>query len=210
MSAKLCFTEKTAKIVFSAEHSFCVSQIVKPPFEGKTKNGTFETKVPFWVFPCARWNPDFCSVWWFSMVTEKSDIFQKQIVATKNARFSLTIRTQIVFANFLKNAIFAKKLFLFTATRQTANKYFRAPTHYLCFFKIPLKTLSNWGKQAKKVLDQVLTQPWTKFWLKNPNLGPSFDSTAIFWVFLVFSSFCFVSFDGLRVRWGGPGHLTWP
>ena len=35
MSTKLCFAENTIKIVFSAEHSFCVSQIVKPLFEGK-------------------------------------------------------------------------------------------------------------------------------------------------------------------------------
>ena len=31
----------------------------KTPCGGKTQNGTFATKVPFWVFPCVRWNPNF-------------------------------------------------------------------------------------------------------------------------------------------------------
>ena len=44
MSAKLCFAENTIKIVSSAEHSSYVSQIVKPPFEAPSQNGTFETK----------------------------------------------------------------------------------------------------------------------------------------------------------------------
>ena len=39
MPAKLCPAENNIKIVFSAEHSLCVSQIVKPPFEGKAQNG---------------------------------------------------------------------------------------------------------------------------------------------------------------------------
>ena len=53
MSTKLCFAENTIKIVFSAEHSFCVSQIVKPLFEGKPKIALLQPKVPFWVFPRA-------------------------------------------------------------------------------------------------------------------------------------------------------------
>ena len=59
ISAKLCFAESTTKIVFSEEHSLCVSQIVKPPFEAPSQNGTFATK-----------NAIFCNVWWFCMVTE--------------------------------------------------------------------------------------------------------------------------------------------
>ena len=58
--------------------------------------------------------------------------------------------------------------------------YFRTPTHYLCFFKIPKKQ----SKQTK-ILDQVLTQPWTKFWRKkNPNLGPSFYATAHIYIYI--------------------------
>ena len=42
-----------------------------------------------------------------------------------------------------------------------------------------------------------------------------FLSVFLFWFFFVFFFFfvfcCFVFFEGLRVRWGGPkGHLTWP
>ena len=36
VSAKLCFAENTIKIVFSAEHSFCVSTDRKTPFRGET------------------------------------------------------------------------------------------------------------------------------------------------------------------------------
>ena len=82
-STKLCLAENTIKIVFSAEHSFQASQIVKPLLEWKPKMALLQPKVPFWVFPCVRWNPYFCSVWWLLMGTKKSDIFQKQIVATK-------------------------------------------------------------------------------------------------------------------------------
>ena len=49
ISAKLCFAENTIKIVFSAEHSFCISQIVRSTFEAPSQNGTLATKVPFWA-----------------------------------------------------------------------------------------------------------------------------------------------------------------
>ena len=38
------------------------------------------------------------------------------------------------------------------------------------FFKIPKKHYKTGEKQAKKILDQVLTQPWTKFWRKKPQI----------------------------------------
>ena len=78
MSTKLCFAENTIKIVFSAEHSFCVSQIVKPLFEGKPKMALLQPKVPFWVFPRACWNPYFCSVWWLWMGTKKGPFSQNR------------------------------------------------------------------------------------------------------------------------------------
>ena len=95
-STKLCFAENTIKIVFSAKHSFQASQIVKPLFEGKPKMALLQPKVPFWVFPCVRWNPYFCSVWWLLMGTKKSDIFQKQIVATKMRTFFYLLNTNSV------------------------------------------------------------------------------------------------------------------
>ena len=78
MSTKLCFAENTIKIVFSAEHSFCVSQIVKPLFEGKPKKALLQPKVPFWVFPRACWNPYFCSVWLLWMGTKKGPFSQNR------------------------------------------------------------------------------------------------------------------------------------
>ena len=48
----------------------------------------WKAKLPFWVFPCARWNPYFCSVWWFCMVTTKCH-FPKEIVVTKCGFFYL-------------------------------------------------------------------------------------------------------------------------
>ena len=57
MIAKLCFAENTLRLVLSAGHSFCVSQIVKPRFEG---------------------NPYFCSVWWLWMGTKKGPFSQNR------------------------------------------------------------------------------------------------------------------------------------
>ena len=67
MSAKLCLLNNTIKIVFSAEHSFSVSQLVKPPFEAPSQNGTFATNSAILGFPLCLLKP----------------LFLKQIVATK-------------------------------------------------------------------------------------------------------------------------------
>ena len=152
----------------------------KTPFRVQTQNGTFATKSAILGFPLCLLKPLFCSVWWLWMGTRKSDIFQKQIVATKMRTF-FTFRTQIVFAYFSKQWQFYKKkhfsseppkntiflfffldsifpffhvfLFLFSNIKKTKTKsahffsktlfwhpdklpkkYFRTPTHYLCFF----------------------------------------------------------------------------
>ena len=187
-----------------------------------------QPKVPFWVFPCVRWNPYFCSVWWLSMGTKKSDIFQKQIVATKMLTF-FTFRTQIVFAYFSKKWQFYKQIkissqppkkhyfsrfffeifpfhvfhvlsfsfsnmkktktksahffskTLFLTPWQTAKKLFSHPYTLFVSFKIPPKHYQTGEKQAKKILDQVLTQPWTKFWLKNPK------SWTKFWLYSIYA-----------------------
>ena len=44
-----------------------------------------------------------------------------------------------------------------------------APLHTICVFKIPKKHYKT-GETSKKILDQVLTQPWTKFWFKKPQI----------------------------------------
>ena len=105
----VCVAENTIEIVFSAEHSFCASQIAKPPFEGPSQNGPFETKSAILGFPCACWSPYFCSVWWFGMVTKESAIFPKQIVATK-MRVLLYLPNTNSVCRFFKQCHFRKKI----------------------------------------------------------------------------------------------------
>ena len=158
-----------------------------------------QPKVPFWVFPCACWNPYYYSVLSLGMATKK-DHFPKKKSCNENARF-FTVWTQIVFAYFLKNDNFTKRtiflhnhpkntiilgffwhfpfpffhivLFTFSNIRKTQTKsafffwkpifwhpdklpkfYFRAPTHYLCFFR-PAKNTIKLGKHAKQNLGQI-------------------------------------------------------
>ena len=71
--------------------------------------------------------------------------------------------------------IFFRKPFFDTLTN-CQKIYFRTPTRYLCFFKIPKKHYKigenkqkkNLGPSFDATLDQVLTQKnpksWTKFW----------------------------------------------
>ena len=63
---------------------------------------------------------------------------------------------------------FSKTLFL--TPWQTAKKYFRTPTHYLCFLRYPKNTIKLGKNKQKKILDHILTQPWTTFWLKKPQI----------------------------------------
>ena len=65
--------------------------------------------------------------------------------------------------------IFFRKPF-FRHLDKLPKKHF-AHLHTICvFFKIPKKHYKTGEKQAKKILDQVLTQPWTRFWLKKPQI----------------------------------------
>ena len=63
---------------------------------------------------------------------------------------------------------FSKTLFL--TPWQTAKKLFSHPYTLFVFFKIPKKHYKTGENKQKKILDQVLTQPWTKFWLKKPQI----------------------------------------
>ena len=146
------FAENTIKIVFSAEHSFCVSQIVNPPFEVKPKMALLQPKVSFWVFPRAFWNPYFCSVWWLWMGTKK-DHFPKTDSCNENARFLPSEHKQCL---PIFNAISAKISFLFTTTpKHMFSVYFlkfwqfavREPnnpeTAFLCFGNLNVKVLKS-------------------------------------------------------------------
>ena len=61
--------------------------------------------------------------------------------------------------------IFFENLF---DTLTNSPKNICAPLHTIC----DSKHTQNWGggNKQKKILDQVLTQPWTKFWLKKPQI----------------------------------------
>ena len=78
----------------------------KTPPEVPSQNGTLATKSAILGFPCACWNPYFCSVWWLNGHQQK-DHFPKTDSFNENAGF-FSFRTQIVCA-YLKNAISAKE-----------------------------------------------------------------------------------------------------
>ena len=63
---------------------------------------------------------------------------------------------------------------------QIAKRIFSHPYTLFVFFKITPKHYRFGENKQNKILDQVLTQPWTKFRLKKQNLGPSFDSIYIY------------------------------
>ena len=67
-----------------------------------------------------------------------------------------------------KSAHFFRKPFFWHPDKLPKN-YFRTPTHYL-FLIYPKNTIKLRKNKQKKILDQVLTQPWTKFWLKKPQI----------------------------------------
>ena len=134
--------------------------------------------MPFWVFPCASWNPYFCIVWWLWMSTKK-DHFPKQIVATKIRVFYLP--NTIVFACFfLKNAILSKWPFLFTTTQKTL---------FFVFFEIILFHVFHFFffscsniRQKKCTFSFENPFVWhpgklpKNYFCTRTNLGPSFDS----------------------------------
>ena len=64
----------------------------------------------------------------------------------------------------------------FFDTLTNCQKYFRTPTHYLCFFRPAKNTIKLGEKQAKKILDGISTQPWTDFQLKNPQILDRFST----------------------------------
>ena len=59
------------------------------------KMALLQPKVPFWVFPCARWNPYFYSVLSLGMATKK-DHFPKTDSCNENARLFYRLNTNSV------------------------------------------------------------------------------------------------------------------
>ena len=77
-----------------------------------------------------------------------------------------------------KCTFFFRKPFCDTLTN--CPKKFSHPYTLFVFFKITKKHSKIWGKQAKNILDQVLTQPWTKFDSKKPK------SWTKFWLYSIY------------------------
>ena len=65
--------------------------------------------------------------------------------------------------------IFFRKPFFDTLTNCQKNIF--TPLHTICvFLRYPKKHYKTGENKQKKILDQVLTQPWTKFWLKKTQI----------------------------------------
>ena len=112
----LCFAENTIKRVFSEEHSFSKTQIVKPTFSPMAKNTFFKRKVSFW-------QPDttiFIVFPGFHCFGPK-EIGPKQIMRTKCA-FFLPSRHKSCQANFAKNPFFS--FFSFLDDRLTKHYFY--------------------------------------------------------------------------------------
>ena len=151
---KAVFAENIMKIVFSAEHSFCVSQIVKRPFEAPSPNGTFATKSAIFGF-----SPVFANC---LRNAKKPCLF----TTTQNTLFfcvffwklSFPFFHLFSFSNITKTKTkidFFRIPFLDTST--TCKNVFSHPYTLFVIFPMPKQPLSTCGKQAN-------------------NLGPSFDA----------------------------------
>ena len=84
--------------------------------------------------------------------------------------------------------IFFRKPFFWHPDKLPKN-YFRTPTHYLCFLRYPKNTIKLGKNKQKKILDQVLTQPWTKFWLKKKT-----KSWTKFWLYSIYILYIHIPF----------------
>ena len=69
----------------------------------------------------------------------------------------------------IKSAHFFRKPF-FWHPDKLPKKYFRTPYTLFVILNIPIKHYKSGENKQTSILDQVLTQPWTKFWLKKPQI----------------------------------------
>ena len=75
---KVVFSENTIKIVFSADHSFCVSQIVKTLLEDPTQNAPFQTKKCHFEFSIVSTETPIFVVFGAFLWPQKSEIFSSR------------------------------------------------------------------------------------------------------------------------------------
>ena len=180
--------------VLSRTQLLCITHS-KAPFRGGLLNGTFETKSAIWVFPCACWNPYFCSVWCFCMVTNKWHL-PKQIVSTKMRVFYLPNTNSVcLFSpkchfnshNHPQNIIFQFFFLRFTLTicssflfilrrKNDKNKectfFVRKP-----FFDTPTTCKKKYFAPLRTNCDLKITQRHYKTGKQTKNIVQIFDST---------------------------------
>ena len=98
--------------------------------------------------------------------------------------FSNIKKTKTKSAHFFSNT-------LFLTPWQTAKKLFSHPYTLFVFFKIPKKHYKIGENKQKKILDQVLTQPWTKFWLKKPQIVDQVLALQHIYIYILSFTICF-------------------
>ena len=163
-----------------------------------------QPKVPFGVFPCACWNPYFCSVCDFEWAQQKGP-YSKTDSCNENVRF-FTFRTQIVFAYFSKMPFLQKTLFfvhnhpktlffwpffeifvfhvfhMFSFSFSNIKKTKTKSAHFFSktLFLTPWQTAKNYFRTPTHYLCFFkITKKHYKIGKKpsKQNLGPSFDAT---------------------------------
>ena len=95
--------------------------------------------MPFWLFPCARWNPYFCSVWWLWMVRNKCH-FPKTDSCNENARF---VPSEHKLFFFWKMPFLFKKVF---SSQPPKNTVF-----LVCFLKFSFSFFHIFSSASSKI-----------------------------------------------------------
>ena len=128
---------------------------------------TFRTQIVFAYFS-KKWQ--FYKKPFFFTTTQKTPFFPAFF---EIFLFHFFIFSLLLFSNMKKTKTKSAHFFFgnpFLDTLTNCQKIFEHPYTLFEILNTPKNTYKTWEKQAKIILDQVLTQPWTKFWLKKPQI----------------------------------------
>ena len=185
--------------VFSGTQLLCITDR-KAPLRPLPKTPFLQPKVPFWVSPCACWNPNFCSVWWFLCMVTKKDTFPRTD-SVKEMRISYLLNTNSV-CQFYKKHFRKERNLLPTHCAFEITP--PPPKHY----KIGKKTSkTNLGQIFDSTLDRFLTQ-------ERPTIGQIVDSTAYIhtyihtYIYIYIFFFIYFFFGGGGYQGGSLGGHT--
>ena len=136
----------------------CVPQIVKPPFEAPSQNGTFANqKGHFGYSPVPAETPIFV-VFGDLVWSRKSEIFQKQIVSTKMPFFRLPKTNSVL--QFLKKCLLSKITLLFPTTQKAQFFCFLFEVVLLHVFHLFSFSFSSIKRQNKECIFLSKTPFW--------------------------------------------------